>query len=1198
MIGFFYAFFRWRTLFVLLGLAAVSAVIWFVGPLLRLFGNAPLADQDTRTWVILALFGIVAAVAVFRYWRARRANALMVSKLLDTEGLVSVSESQTSEELAILRERFEQAFKILKTNHLGGSGGGLMIDLPWYIVIGAPGSGKTTVLRNSGLDFPLAERVGGDVLAGVGGTRNCDWWFTDQAVFLDTAGRYTTQDSNAAIDRAAWRGFLDLIKEFRSRRPLNGVILTISLADILARSPAERAEGVTVFRSRLQELMRAFGIRLPVYLMITKLDLLPGFAEVFDKLTDAERDQLWGMTFSPADADNALSAAYDTGFQALVERVMDRIPPRLHEERDAQRRRLIFTFPQEFAAIRLLVGGFVNEVFRVNRYEMAPMLRGVFLTSSTQEGVPIDRLMATFSKAFGLPETPLPRPTTQSRPFFIRDVFSKVIFAEAGLAGVNRRLERRLALVHTGGYIGAAALTAIMGVAWFSAYTRSAAEAETVANRATLVAQTYRQNPPQTVAQALPMLQEARQIAQTYDNAGILDGLVNRLGLSSYIALGGPVHEAYDRVLLNQLLPLVMARMQAGLVSALQNGALNTQLHDQLAIYLMMGNPSRFDRPKVAAWFRADAAAVFPLEQPKRDALAAHYDALMKLLPVAQTLDAGLVSTVRGRLVQAPQASVIYNQLRQMADRNTALPSFTFAAILGNAADTAFNPPGGNGMRTVVPGFFTREGFYDGFIGKLPSVVQSQLQLDWVTGQDAASPSVAAAQGLLRKVADLYVADYVAAWQLAISRIGLTRWTSFDGLQSVLQTLVGANRPLQRILDQVKVNVTLPRQRPEPSTGATAPGADAAAAAAPGTPIAAAASTANAVANTLANAQSNATGLLFPDPWPGDQINSPFLPLLALVNGPQPPIARVEDQIGAVYAVISQIASNDDPAEAALRYQSTSQQTQALDAAAVLRTDAATKPEPIRTIMLQVANSVTGTIAGGARQRIGSLWRAEVLPACRNLVGNRYPFVREIGDEAPLKDFSDFFKPGGTLDAFAKKFPPAASGPRPAAALPGTRPPPALPNSTQQIIADGETIRAQFFAGGGADPLVRFSITPIDLDPRLARSTFQVDDKSNIFRHDPPRTVDFTWPTQLDSSVARIALRDFKSEYVIAEEKGTWALFRLLDKVGLQPTPRADTFTITVQKDDMQATFRLTAFSLVNPFTLSAVRRFSCSDGL
>ena len=86
------------------------------------------------------------------------------------------------------------------------------------VVTGPPGSGKTTALLNSGLRFPLADKLGSDSVQGVGGTRNCDWWFTDDAVLLDTAGRYTTQDSYETVDRAAWKGFLELLRRHRRRR--------------------------------------------------------------------------------------------------------------------------------------------------------------------------------------------------------------------------------------------------------------------------------------------------------------------------------------------------------------------------------------------------------------------------------------------------------------------------------------------------------------------------------------------------------------------------------------------------------------------------------------------------------------------------------------------------------------------------------------------------------------------------------------------------------------------------------------------------------------------------------------------------------------------------------------------------------------------------------------------------------------------
>ena len=167
----------------------------------------------------------------------------------------------------------------LKRRKLGGRR--FLREMPWYVIIGPPAAGKTTALRQSGLDFPFDLT---DDLHGVGGTRNCDWFFTEDAVLIDTAGRYVLQESQPEVDAAEWLGFLDLLKKHRGRRALNGVIVAIPV-DILAEGDAAiRAHGREI-RKRLAELDTRLEIRLPVYLLVTKADLIKGFEPSFDGLS-------------------------------------------------------------------------------------------------------------------------------------------------------------------------------------------------------------------------------------------------------------------------------------------------------------------------------------------------------------------------------------------------------------------------------------------------------------------------------------------------------------------------------------------------------------------------------------------------------------------------------------------------------------------------------------------------------------------------------------------------------------------------------------------------------------------------------------------------------------------------------------------------------------------------------------------------
>ena len=175
----------------------------------------------------------------------------------------SAAQPAENAEQQVLATRFTEAVAALRKmrwqatgkkpgvrDWLAVSGGSHLYELPWYVFIGAPGAGKTTALVNSGLSFPLADQFGPGAIRGVGGTRNCDWWFTDEAVLIDTAGRYTTQDSHQEEDKAAWDGFLGLLKKSRPRRPLNGVFLAISVADLLNQSAPARANLAASIRAR------------------------------------------------------------------------------------------------------------------------------------------------------------------------------------------------------------------------------------------------------------------------------------------------------------------------------------------------------------------------------------------------------------------------------------------------------------------------------------------------------------------------------------------------------------------------------------------------------------------------------------------------------------------------------------------------------------------------------------------------------------------------------------------------------------------------------------------------------------------------------------------------------------------------------------------------------------------------------------
>ena len=362
-----------RWLWSAIGLACLAVLIWVFGGFLAFGPYHPLAAETARLGLIGGLVLLWLLWIILRQRRAIRANRLFVTELAVQE---TAPAKPGADAVAAVAARFQSVLDALKRRKLGGR---RLREMPWYVIIGPPAAGKTTALRQSGLSFPFDL---GDDLHGLGGTRNCDWFFTEDAVLIDTAGRYVLQESAAEIDAAEWLGFLDLLRKHRGRRALNGVLLALP-ADLLAgRESTLRLHGREI-RKRLAEIEERLKIRLPVYFLVTKADLLRGFEASFDGLATQDREQVWGATFPPGERPDGAMIAREL---ALLVRTLDaRAGGLIHAEDDLARRAEIFRFPAQVASLEAPLRILVDTIFGESPYEGSAWLRGLYLTSATQE---------------------------------------------------------------------------------------------------------------------------------------------------------------------------------------------------------------------------------------------------------------------------------------------------------------------------------------------------------------------------------------------------------------------------------------------------------------------------------------------------------------------------------------------------------------------------------------------------------------------------------------------------------------------------------------------------------------------------------------------------------------------------------------------------------------------------------------------
>lgn len=397
-------------------------------------------------WALGAL-AIVTLVMLVR-WAVQRHKARRAAKELEQaldaqHAEVSRLDAQRHrrEEVAVLRERMRQAIRTLQRSRLGQtSGRAALYELPWYMVIGNPAAGKSSAIVKSGLRFPFSDDAG-NIIHGIGGTRNCDWFFTSEGILIDTAGRYSVQDE----DRAEWLGFLGLLKKYRPKAPINGIVIAVSVAELAAQRPEANIRLAKQLRQRMQELTDTLEVIAPVYVMFTKADLISGFVEFFEDRDRGERERVWGATL-PYDEQGRADALglFERHFDELYEGLKAASVARMSMQRGEKLPPGVLSFPLEFAGLKPALSTFIATLFEDNPYQYRPSFRGFYFTSAVQEGESTSRSSERVARRFGLSLQPGSTASVYSHAgFFLKDLFTRVIFADRHLVRQHLTQPRR-----------------------------------------------------------------------------------------------------------------------------------------------------------------------------------------------------------------------------------------------------------------------------------------------------------------------------------------------------------------------------------------------------------------------------------------------------------------------------------------------------------------------------------------------------------------------------------------------------------------------------------------------------------------------------------------------------------------------------------------------------------------------------------
>lgn len=1159
-----------RRLWTFIGVALLCALIWLFGPLVSVGDMVPLADDLVRMIVIAVILVLWLFSLLLAQLRAAKKNQLFVTELAAPErpkvslpGEANVAEINT---------KFAQVLTEMKRSKLGGKK--FLRDMPWYVIIGPPGSGKTTALRQSGLHFPIDLS---DDLKGVGGTRNCDWFFTEDAVLVDTAGRYVQQQSDPEIDAAEWLGFLDMLKKHRGKRALNGVILTLSLKELLAGEAAVREHGREI-RKRLAELRERLQIQLPVYLMLTKVDLVPGFEGFFGTLPTKDREQVWGATL-PTDA-RIDRTTIEREIKALLANLETRLTTRMAEDVPLDQRAEVFRFPAQVERLEAPLKLLIDTVFGESRYEESPWLRGFYLTSATQEGSPIDRLVGELAGSFGLNADAAPRRAFgEKRSYFLRNMLTDLIFPEAGLGTFDAAAEERRKWIWRGSIAGASLVTLIAGLIFLFSFLRYSGgiddqerQLADLSGRLANVAARQAPTDPLDLELALDGVTEIKAAATEVPTSPL-----TWIGPTARSELAEAQRIAYDRGLRNILDPRMVALLEATMWRQIRDPE---YLLGALKVYYMMTGLAAYDREFAAQWWQDQLPLHAPIDPfPTEAALEHQLAALDRMGSEEQKIapDNALVQQALQSICTIPLAARAYSAL--ISDPTvTALPEWIPAEKAGPNATRVLTRISEKTLRVGLPGAFTYDGFHTTVLPLIPEVAATAALDQQVFAGGCAESSDASVATLETDILKLYQDDFIAQWNGFLRDIRLAPITDLPTATANMKDLASPDSTLRRLVRAVVDEVDLTRVIPE-EENAAADGV-----------VKKATAKLGKVGKLLKAGSKLATSTGgIEGPPPGTDIALHFAPLKAAieeVDGLPPLLDDVGLQLDGLAKELASAMNSPDPEATLLARGGLGELTGAVANAAK------TLPDPLDDWVAGIAGDTIAVTRDAVIAQLNDRWRADVYDFCIKATEGRYPFDEASAIDVNVADFRELFAPGARIDTFVTEnlLPYIDTTVKPWA----WRADFGLDGALLSPFERARSIRDGLFPGGSG-PVMAFTLEAKDLTPNAASVTLNVDGQLLTYLNAATRPMPMTWPGPDGTNLISLSFQpaDGTGE-LLTSETGSWAWLRLIRKGRLSGTALPEVFNLSLGLSGFSAAFELRAASVDNPFDLKMFGNFKC----
>jgi type VI secretion system protein ImpL len=1127
----------------------------------------------------IALFLILIAVIIILFKRMKEAQKSgniehSINTQADTH-MQNLSPEKRAE-IEQFKKQLNAAITSLKNSKIGKgkSGKAALYALPWYMIIGPSAAGKTTAIQNSGLEFPF----GKEGFRGVGGTRNCDWFFSTKAIFLDTAGRYVTQTE----DRVEWLSFLDVLKKNRKKKPVNGVVIALNIDEIINSDKEKLYEHATNIRQRIDELIQNLAVNFPVYFVFTKCDLIQGFIEFFSDFSEIERSQIWGASYSNQQYGSDAKVLFENEFNKLSEKLFEIRTTRLSGPLKREQRRKVFLFPFQFKSLQTKLTYIIGEVFQSNPYQDNPIFRGFYFTSGTQEGIPLDLAIKEIARQFNLPEQSdeESEEIVETKNYFIKDLLTDVVIGDQNYTvGKTKGFVRRKNSLQL-----AAIALSIVFLFLFCLFTIIGYNGSSdTLNKISISAESFKHiNWGGNLLANFTEEDKLRSILEKIEKGNAVESFVS-FGMDRSDRTTETLDNLYfskTRYFFDQNIFREIERV----LNNFANGQDYTgeDIYNYLKAYLLFGNENaRLDTTE-QKFLNKEIFSILETHYIKQNSLASpvEKDSLKQLFknyvsfivnrmknknPYSVRNDNQLVSLVRSRIQYQPNVENLYARLKQKGN-NMFSNDLTLEQIIGGKFTSLMHTD------YKIPYIFTADGFKNYFQQEIINESLNPGKEDWVMGNQQIKPAKELTGSEIKNgLLLMYLYDYEQTWLQMVQSISYNEFETVPLASNILKILsdpVGS--PLITILKTFasQLQTIADIQSPDSTKTKNAP---------------------NAVLTGNLNL---------------DEINK----YKKLILAPDGSITNDLNSLLAQYSILGGVLESIKDGQDLIKDYAVKVLSQrAAEFTTALQTMKGTliSTPALQGIFIDPIKLSFQAVLADASVYLNDQWKSKVYDVFNKSMANSFPF-KKANTDVPIQDFKDFFKPqDGILWSFFNTELSAFINKERWKINQWENEGLYVSNELISCLKRADDISATLFKNGELS--VNFRLKPQLPESRIINNQkpiveqiyLSIDNFDNYYKMGAAFWTDYSWPGSRGTPGARmnITIRSYGNSDTKSFD-GEWALFRLLQDASVSSgeTSSQYVFNWSFKKEnnyDIIVSYLLNAGSSRNPFSPGFFKSFS-----